>query len=186
MKNVYRNAVANHGKTLLSHVGLVKSDTAKSFALDQVGEFDIASHGYSNGTEVVILTLTNGSPFVVGNHYYVVNAGANSFQLSLTEAGAAIAGASGSGTLASISEVTGGSPAYARHSVAWTNANAGTIQITEDKVFNVPVGKIVGWRGFSALTAGTNYGGGKLSIQDYAEQGEYRLLASDTGIRHRK
>ena len=82
-------------------------------------------------------------------------------------------------------ELSGGSPAYARQAITWTTASTGIIRPTADLVFNVPAGaNVSGWRGFSALTTGTNYGGKALPREDYVGQGQYRLLAAGTGILH--
>lgn len=84
-------------------------------------------------------------------------------------------------------ELTGGAPAYARLVVTWTGAAAGsgTIRPNADLIFDIPAGVTVGgWRGYSALTAGTNYGGADLTQEVYAAQGEYKLLAASTGIPH--
>ncbi len=82
-------------------------------------------------------------------------------------------------------ELTGGEPAYARQAVTWTSASDGTIRPNADLEFNVPAGSnVAGWRGYSALTEGTNYGGKDLTQEDYANQGTYKLLAASTGILH--
>ena len=81
------------------------------------------------------------------------------------------------------SEVTGGT--YARQAVTWAAASDGTIRPNANLVFDVPSGQTVdGWRGFSALTAGTNYGGKALTSQAFASDGTYTLLAASTGINH--
>jgi hypothetical protein len=81
-------------------------------------------------------------------------------------------------------ELTGGT--YARQPVTWTAATAGLVRPTANLVFNVPSGSTVaGWRGFSALTSGTNYGGHTLtSVGPYASDGTYTLTAASTGIDH--
>ena len=82
-------------------------------------------------------------------------------------------------------ELAGGSPAYARKAVTWAAASAGIIRPTGNLVFDVPAGKTVGgWRGFTALSAGTNHGGQDLTQEVFAGQGTYTLLAASTGIRH--
>lgn len=82
-------------------------------------------------------------------------------------------------------EISGGSPAYARQAVTWTAASGGTIRPNADLTFNIPTGTTVGgWRGYSASTAGTDYGGADLTNETYASQGEYTLLSSGTGILH--
>lgn len=83
-------------------------------------------------------------------------------------------------------ELFGGSPAYARKAVTWTSASGGTIRPNADLTFDVPGSSTIvgGWRGFSALTAGTNYGGADLTNETFVNQGQYKLVASGTGILH--
>lgn len=82
----------------------------------------------------------------------------------------------GSGT-----EISGGT--YARKAVTWTSASSGTVRPTADLTFNIPAGATVsGWSGFSALTAGTNYGGKDLTAEAFGGAGQYTLVASGTGI----
>ena len=80
-------------------------------------------------------------------------------------------------------EISGGT--YARQAVTWTSASSGTVRPNADLTFDVPAGTTVGgWRGFSALTAGTNYGGETLANESYTNAGEYKLVAANTGILH--
>lgn len=82
-------------------------------------------------------------------------------------------------------ELSGGSPAYARKAVTWTAAADGLIRPTANLLFNVPAGSTVaGWRGYSALSGGTDYEGADLTPEVYAGQGDYTLLAAGTGIAH--
>ncbi len=82
-------------------------------------------------------------------------------------------------------ELSGGDPAYARQAVSWTSASDGTIRPDADLTFNVPASTTVGgWRGYSASTGGTDYGGADLTQETYEGQGEYKLLAASTGILH--
>lgn len=84
-------------------------------------------------------------------------------------------------------ELDGGNPAYARKEVTWVGASDGTIRPNADLVFNVPGStKVAGWRGFDQLAhpGGTNYGGKDLTEETYTNQGEYKLLAADSGIKH--
>lgn len=83
------------------------------------------------------------------------------------------------------SEVTGGSPAYARLAVTWTAPSNGLVRPTTNLVFDIPAGGVVDeWRGFTALTSGTDYGGEVLTEETFAGQGTYTLLAASTGIQH--
>lgn len=81
-------------------------------------------------------------------------------------------------------ELTGGSPAYARLAVTWTSADASAIiRPNADLTFDVPAGSdVTEWRGYSAVTAGTDYGGETLTTESFASQGQYKLLAASTGI----
>lgn len=82
-------------------------------------------------------------------------------------------------------ELSGGSPAYARQAVTWTSATGGLIRPDANLDFDIPAGDTVaGWRGYSASSGGTNYGGEDLSPESFISQGSYRLLASATGIQH--
>lgn len=82
-------------------------------------------------------------------------------------------------------EVTGGDPAYARQSVTWESDGDGVMRPDGNLTFNVPADTTVAeWRGYSASTSGTDYGGADLSEQAFATQGTYTLLAASTSITH--
>jgi len=82
-------------------------------------------------------------------------------------------------------ELTGGDPTYARQAVSWEASVDGFIQITSNLLFDIPAAaNVSGWRGYSALTNGTEYGGKSLTREDFAGQGTYALLADETGIEH--
>lgn len=82
-------------------------------------------------------------------------------------------------------ELSGGSPAYARQAVTWTAASDGLIRPTADLTFNIPAGaNVARWRGYSALTGGTDYDGAALTQENFAGQGQYKLLAAGTSIAH--
>lgn len=80
-------------------------------------------------------------------------------------------------------ELTGGSPAYAREAVTWADDGTGVIRPNADLTFNVPAGTTVaGWRGYSADSGGTDYGGADLDPETFVAQGAYTLLADQTGV----
>lgn len=82
-------------------------------------------------------------------------------------------------------EITGGSPAYARVAVTWTDDGDGVSRPNANLTFDIPPATTVGgWRGFSAATAGTNYGGADLTNEAFVGQGQYTLLAALTSITH--
>lgn len=61
------------------------------------------------------------------------------------------------------SEVTGGSPAYARKAHTWNAAASGNLDNSNAPVFDIPAGTTVGWFGmWSDASAGTFYGSGTL------------------------
>lgn len=90
-----------------------------------------------------------------------------------------IALVNGSGT-----ELTGGS--YARKPVTWAAASNGVVRPSADLTFDVPAGAVVaGWKGYTALTGGTDHGGGTFaSAETFAGAGQYVVTAASSGISH--
>lgn len=82
------------------------------------------------------------------------------------------------------SEVTGGSPAYARKAITWNAASAGALDNNANPVFDVPASTTVAYAGFwSAATAGTFYGANALSTSEaFSGQGTYTLSDADLSI----
>lgn len=81
-------------------------------------------------------------------------------------------------------EISGGSPAYARLAVTWVQTG-GELRPSVDLDFDVPACTVDEWRGFSASTGGTDYGGAAISpAVTFAAQGVFRLLAASTAITH--
>lgn len=70
-------------------------------------------------------------------------------------------------------EVTGGSPAYARVTLAWGAATASTV--TGTATLNVPSGTTVAGAGGHAASGGAFQDGGAVSSQAFASQGTYAL-----------
>ena len=80
-------------------------------------------------------------------------------------------------------EISGGS--YARQAVTWVDDGTGVMRPSGDLTFDIPGGSTVAeWRGFDALTGGTDYGGADLTPESYAGDGTYTLLASQTSVTH--
>lgn len=76
-------------------------------------------------------------------------------------------------------EVTGGSPAYARKAISWGAPANGVI--TGTVTFDVPSGTTVAGAGVhTALTAGTYLDGGAVTSQAFASQGTYTLTLTYT------
>lgn len=82
------------------------------------------------------------------------------------------------------SEVTGGSPAYARQAVTWGSASGGSVSTSAAVTFNVPAGTTIAYVGlWSALTGGTFQGGGPLSSSEtYGAQGTYQLTTASIAV----
>lgn len=79
------------------------------------------------------------------------------------------------------SEVTGGSPAYARKTVSWGAAASGTRSNSTQVVFDVPSGTTISYLGYwSAVSAGTFYGSRALSANEtFGGQGTYTIAIGD-------
>lgn len=79
------------------------------------------------------------------------------------------------------SEVSGGSPAYARKAGTWNTAASGNLDNSNTPTFDIPAGTTVShWGAFSASTAGTFYFGGALSASEaFTGQGTYQLTDAD-------
>lgn len=78
-------------------------------------------------------------------------------------------------------ELTGGSPAYARKAATWGGAGATNTNSATIPAFDVASGSTVAGAGFhSAATAGTYWDGGAVTSQGFASQGTYTLSASYT------
>lgn len=80
-------------------------------------------------------------------------------------------------------ELSGGG--YARLAVTWVAVDNGLIRPNGNLVFTTESGDVVAaWRGYSALTAGTDYGGEAVTQVTYSNPGTYTLLAASTSIDH--
>ena len=76
-------------------------------------------------------------------------------------------------------EPSGGSPAYARKTISWAAASAGSAAASSSPVFDIPAGFTVSSIGFwSALTAGTLYATADVTDEAYAGQGTYTLTSA--------
>ena len=79
------------------------------------------------------------------------------------------------------------SAGYARQAVTWTDdaGNSGLSKLSADLVFTIASGDVVaGWRGYSASSGGTDYGGAALTQVTFTNAGTYTLLAASTSIDH--
>lgn len=77
-------------------------------------------------------------------------------------------------------EVTGGSPAYARLAANWGTVSASAVTASP-AAFNVPASTTVSGAGFhDAVTAGNYLDGGAVTAQTFSSQGTYTLTATYT------
>jgi hypothetical protein len=77
-------------------------------------------------------------------------------------------------------EVTGGSPAYARKALSWGSASSSAVTATA-ATFDVPAGTtVVGFMVYSAVTAGTYLDGAAVTSQAFASQGTYAVTPTYT------
>ena len=83
-------------------------------------------------------------------------------------------------------ELTDGSPAYARKAVTWADDGDGVMRPNANIEFDIPADTTVkGWRGYSALTDGTDYDGANFAATEtFASQGTLTLLAATSGVLH--
>jgi hypothetical protein len=81
------------------------------------------------------------------------------------------------------SEVTGGSPAYARKSITWSAASGGSMSASNQPVFDVPAATTVTHVGFfSASTAGTYFGMADVTDETFGAQGTYTLTSTTVSL----
>jgi hypothetical protein len=77
-------------------------------------------------------------------------------------------------------EVSGGSPAYARKASNWGTAAASVI-VASPAAHDVPSGTtVVGINMMSAISAGTYLDGASVTSQAFASQGTYQVVATYT------
>ena len=79
------------------------------------------------------------------------------------------------------SELTGGSPAYARKAISWAAAASSTKSNSADITFDVPAGSTVAYIGYwSAVSSGTFYGSRAVTTSEsYTGQGTYTIATGD-------
>ena len=81
------------------------------------------------------------------------------------------------------SEVTGGSPAYARQSITWSAASAGSMAASNQPVFDVPAATTVTHVGFwSASSGGTYMGMADVTDEAFGAQGTYTLTSTTVSL----
>ena len=77
------------------------------------------------------------------------------------------------------SEVSGGSPAYARKAITWNAVSAGNLDSSNQPIFDVPAVTITHLGYWSAASAGTYYCSADITDEVFAAQGTYTLTDAD-------
>lgn len=182
-----RNAMLNGSgfAATATYGGLLTAATAKTgTATASTDLVSSTSHGYSNTDVVVFTVLTGGTGLVLLQPYYVISSLTNSFAVSTTSGGSAVNILTDYSAISvkKLSEVTGGSPAYARKAWTWAAASAGSVNTSADPVFDVPASTVdfVGF--FSAVTSGNLLGISQVTSEVYAGQGTYTVTDTPTTI----
>lgn len=81
------------------------------------------------------------------------------------------------------SEVTGGSPAYARKALTWNSAATGSKTLSNTPTFDVPASTTVTHVGlWSAVTSGTYYGYIDVTDEVFAAQGTYQITSGTVDL----
>lgn len=197
-KNLMLNALAGtNPATPITHAGLLTAAAAITgvTGVTSTDTFTKTAHGLSNGDLVLLTELTGGSALFAGDvgnaneaarPYFVVATAANTFQLAETSGGSAVdLGSDVSAVkVTKLTEVTGGSPAYARKAIAFNAAAAGTMDdSTNGAVFDVPAAGQVDYVGYySAVTAGTCLAVDKVTQEIFGGQGTYTLTDADLDL----
>jgi len=138
-----------------------------------------ATHAYANGDIVVVATKVGGTGLIVGKPYFVVNQTTNTFQLAETPGGTPVNFTTNiaSGTVNKYQEMSGGTPAYARKSIAFGAAAAnGVIDDTSNGVqFDVPAQNVDAAGYHTASSGGTILALSLLAHTVFGNQGLYML-----------
>jgi len=79
-------------------------------------------------------------------------------------------------------EVTGGNPAYAKKTIAWSAAGSGTMNLDGTAVFDVPAGTTVAFVGFWNTAGAVFYGSADVTDEVFAAQGTYTLTDADLDL----
>lgn len=177
--------------TPMTHIGAYNGDTAKT-GLTSVASTDIftlTAHGFAAGDVVLFTALTGGVGVKLSYPYFVLatNLAANTFSVSEKPAGVLADHSTNvtAGTVRRFVELSGGSPAYARKTIAFNAATYGTMDDTVDpaRVIDVPASADVEALGiFSAVTAGILLVFDEVTIESYTNQGTYTPTDADIDL----
>ena len=185
-----KNAALNSGfAAAATHVGAMSTAAAVTAitGVNSTDTFTKTAHGYNNGDLVKITALTGGSGLVIGRFYYIIGSAANTFQLANTTGGAAVDLVTDvtAMSLVKYTEISGGSPAYARQTQSWNTAVDGSIDnnvVGGD--LNIPATATVNALAcFSAASAGNVLDVADVTAEGpYGAQGLYQVTDYDVNL----
>jgi hypothetical protein len=190
-KNLMLNALAGtNPPTPITHCGL-QTKGANITGVTSTGSpdtFTKTAHGLVNGDVIIFTAVTGGTGLKAGSAsnadgkgypYFVISSAANTFQISETSGGSAVDLSSDvtAATVNKLTEISGGSPAYARKAVAFAAAAAGLLDdSTNGAVVDVPAAAQVDFVSVhSAVTAGTLLAIDAVTQEVFAAQGTYTI-----------
>lgn len=163
-------------------VGLLSRAAAKGLASESNSLLKLTAHGFSAGDVVLFTALNGGTGLVVGRTYFVLAAGltANAFAVSMIPGGTAETWSTevvATSEVTKLTEVSGGSPAYARIATAFAASNSkGQIDDSTTHTLNVPASTTVNYvSGHSALTVGTLMVVTEITAETFAAQGVLKV-----------
>lgn len=174
----------------ITHASLFTKQANKTgTATASSDDVNVTSHGFSSGDVVTFSGLTGGAGITAGWIYFVISTGltANAFRVAETPGGTAVdvtSDASGL-TVNRLVEISGGSPAYARKSIAFAAASLAIIDdSTNGAVFDVPAAAVVDYAGFhTASSSGTIMGLFPVTQETFGAQGTYTLSDAKLDLR---
>lgn len=188
------NVLASTG---ITHLGLMTAGAGITgvTSVTSTDTFTKTSHGLANGTPILLTAMTGGTALKAGNAgnadelarvYFVVNTAANTFQVSHTVGGSVVDHGTdiSAVTVIALTEVSGGSPAYARKTVTYAAAADGAINDSANGTpFDVPAAAVVDYVSYhSASTAGNLLGVDKVTQETFGSQGTYTVTDSNIDL----
>jgi hypothetical protein len=190
-KNLMLNALAGTNPTTpITHCGL-QTKGANITGVTSTGSpdtFTKTAHGLANGDVIIFTAVTGGTGLKAGSAsnadgkgypYFVINTAANTFQIAETvrRLGRRPVLGRHAATVNKLTEISGGSPAYARKAIAFAAAAAGLLDdSTNGAVVDVPAAAVVDFVSFhSAVSAGTLLGIDSVTQETFAAQGTYTV-----------
>jgi hypothetical protein len=147
--------------------------------------FTKVGHGLSNGDLVVLRSLVGGAGLREEYPYFVIGVAGNDFQLSETPGGSAFNFMTDvtSVSVVKLVELSGGSPAYARKSITFSDPVEGSMDSSNEPVFDCPAAAVVNYVGFfSAVSGGVLLGIDDVTQETFGGQGTYTLTDADLDL----